>query len=230
MLELGWAPAVASGMVRCARGAACRRAELVDGVLVGGFIEPGERWHLGHPDGESVGGPEHVRCNTGAPQRLRAESKRDDDAREDGGDGVGLRAAGVLDRLRRAARPGDSGFTVLFDDAPDPDDVPGTRRAPRGSHSCACAACSTTTPSSAVVSTSLASTASLIWTRRRVGRGRPQPTRARLEPAIRRTGWRRASPAIRDPHNFDPDASFTETGTSNPSSVRYASRSSAKRE
>ena len=47
------APIVAQGWVRCARGAACKRAELVDGEFVGGFIEPGERWHLGHPDGEA---------------------------------------------------------------------------------------------------------------------------------------------------------------------------------
>ena len=66
-------PIVATGLVRCARGGACRRAELVDGELVGGFILPTERWHLGHPDGESVGGPEHVKCNTGAPSRLRAK-------------------------------------------------------------------------------------------------------------------------------------------------------------
>ena len=65
-------PVVASGLVRCARGAACERAELVDGFYAGGFILPGERWHLGHPDGESTGGPEHVRCNTGAPSRLRS--------------------------------------------------------------------------------------------------------------------------------------------------------------
>jgi hypothetical protein len=71
-----WSAAVASGWVRCARGAACRRAEWVDGELVGGLILPRERWHLGHPDGESVGGPEHVRCNTGAPSRLRASTKR----------------------------------------------------------------------------------------------------------------------------------------------------------
>jgi hypothetical protein len=69
-------PVVASGRVRCARGAACRRAELVDGVLVGGLIWPDEPWHLGHPDGESTGGPEHVSCNTGAPQRLRARRRR----------------------------------------------------------------------------------------------------------------------------------------------------------
>lgn len=68
-----WAPLVAMGLVRCARGAACRRAECLDGNLVGGLITHDERWHLGHPDGESVGGPEHVACNTGAPSRLRAK-------------------------------------------------------------------------------------------------------------------------------------------------------------
>jgi len=67
-----WAPRVATGTVRCARGSACRRAELVDGELVGGLIRAGEGWHLGHPDGESAGGPEHIACNTGAPMRLRA--------------------------------------------------------------------------------------------------------------------------------------------------------------
>jgi len=67
-----WAPLVAGGGVRCARGAACRRAEYVDGELVGGLILPEEPWHLGHPDEESVGGPEHRACNTGAPSRLRA--------------------------------------------------------------------------------------------------------------------------------------------------------------
>ena len=70
------APVVASGKVRCARGPACRRAEIVDGERVGGFILPGESWHLGHPDGESVGGPEHVKCNTGAPSRLRGKMKQ----------------------------------------------------------------------------------------------------------------------------------------------------------
>ena len=64
-------PVVASGLVRCARGAACERAELVDGYHVGGLIEPGERWDLGHPDGESAGGPEHASCNRAAPSRLR---------------------------------------------------------------------------------------------------------------------------------------------------------------
>ena len=71
-----WAPVVAAGLVRCARSAACRRAELVEGQLVGGLILPTEPWHLGHPDGESVGGPEHVRCNVGAPSRLRAKLRQ----------------------------------------------------------------------------------------------------------------------------------------------------------
>lgn len=72
----GWAPLVRSGQVRCARGAACRFSELVDGRRVGGLIHPGEVWQLGHPDGESVGGPEHLRCNTGAPSRLRATHRK----------------------------------------------------------------------------------------------------------------------------------------------------------
>jgi hypothetical protein len=66
-----WAPTVAAGRVRCARGAACRFAE----GRLGGWIRPGEPWQLGHPDGESVGGPEHVACNAGAPSRLAAERK-----------------------------------------------------------------------------------------------------------------------------------------------------------
>ena len=56
---------MASGLVRCTRGGACRWAGLVDGELVGSFILPGESWHLGHPDGEASDGPEHVVCNTG---------------------------------------------------------------------------------------------------------------------------------------------------------------------
>ena len=72
-----WAPMVASGTVRCARGGACGRAELVDGELVGGLIRPDEEWHLGHPDGESVGGPEHRKCNAGAPSRLGARRRRE---------------------------------------------------------------------------------------------------------------------------------------------------------
>ena len=58
-------PFVAAGLARCARGAACRFSE---GEL-GGFIQPGEPWDLGHPDGESAGGPEHAVCNRGAPHR-----------------------------------------------------------------------------------------------------------------------------------------------------------------
>ena len=71
-----WRPVVATGSVRCARGAACGRAELIGTEKVGGLIRPGEPWHLGHADGESVGGPEHRRCNTGAPIRLQAEARR----------------------------------------------------------------------------------------------------------------------------------------------------------
>jgi hypothetical protein len=68
------APAVATGRVRCARGAACKWAEWVDGELVGGYIRG--PWDLGHPDGESRGGPEHSACNRSAPVRLAAERRR----------------------------------------------------------------------------------------------------------------------------------------------------------
>ena len=44
-----WAHAVASGLVRCARGEACKWAEWVDGELVGGFIQPGTAWDIGTP-------------------------------------------------------------------------------------------------------------------------------------------------------------------------------------
>ena len=69
-------PVVATGTVRCARGAHCLRAEWVDGELVGGLIVPGEPWQLGHPDDESAGGPEHRRCNVGAPSRRRGRMGR----------------------------------------------------------------------------------------------------------------------------------------------------------
>jgi hypothetical protein len=63
-----WRARVATGLVRCARGAACRFSE---GEL-GGLIRPGQLWDVGHADGESVGGAEHRECNRGAPQRLKA--------------------------------------------------------------------------------------------------------------------------------------------------------------
>ena len=62
-------PAVATGLVRCARGEACKFREWVDGELVGGFI----RRALGsRPPRRRVGGrPEHRECNRAAPSRLR---------------------------------------------------------------------------------------------------------------------------------------------------------------
>jgi hypothetical protein len=56
---------VRAGGVRCARGADCKRAELVDEVMVGGFILPGEDWDLGHDDRDRSRyvGPEHSACN-----------------------------------------------------------------------------------------------------------------------------------------------------------------------
>jgi hypothetical protein len=64
-------PLVATGQVRCARGSECKWAEWVDGERIGGFIRPGQAWDLGHPDGESPGGPEHAACNRAAPSRMR---------------------------------------------------------------------------------------------------------------------------------------------------------------
>ena len=75
-------PTVATGTVRCARGAACSFAVVVGGRLVGGLIQPGQRWDLGHPDAESVGGPEHAHCNRAAPARLRASGAKPRTSRE----------------------------------------------------------------------------------------------------------------------------------------------------
>lgn len=73
-----WEPIVATGTVRCRRGSGCRFAEWVDGELVGGVIEPGTPWHLGHPDGEGqpVVSPEHRICNVGSTSRLAAKARR----------------------------------------------------------------------------------------------------------------------------------------------------------
>ena len=76
-----WKPLVATGLVRCARGEACSRSELVGGERVGGLIAPGEAWHLGHADHESVGGPEHVPCSVAAPVRLAARAYRQEPRR-----------------------------------------------------------------------------------------------------------------------------------------------------
>jgi hypothetical protein len=39
---------------------------------MGGLIKPWQAWDLGHPDSESLGGPEHEVCNRGASSRLKA--------------------------------------------------------------------------------------------------------------------------------------------------------------
>lgn len=62
---------VATGTARCARGAACKFAEEVDGVLVGGLIHPAAMWDLGHDDRDRTRyiGPEHSACNRGTHGR-----------------------------------------------------------------------------------------------------------------------------------------------------------------
>jgi hypothetical protein len=65
---------VATGTVRCARGADCEFAETVGGVLIGGLIEPGSDWHLDHRDDRrGYLGASHARCNTVAGARKRWE-------------------------------------------------------------------------------------------------------------------------------------------------------------
>jgi hypothetical protein len=70
------AEVVALGYTRCARGRWCRFAEVVDGELLGGYILPNQKWHLGHADEESSGGAEHAVCNLGGPSRIRARRRR----------------------------------------------------------------------------------------------------------------------------------------------------------
>ena len=65
-LRAQMASRVARGIVRYARGGACKRAEWVDGELVGGLILPDEPWDLDHVDGGGVReyrGPSHAGCN-----------------------------------------------------------------------------------------------------------------------------------------------------------------------
>lgn len=62
-----WVPKVEAGEVHCRRGAKCLRYP--DTLII-----PGTDWHLGHPDAEcdAPTAPEHMRCNTSAPGRLRS--------------------------------------------------------------------------------------------------------------------------------------------------------------
>jgi hypothetical protein len=60
-----WKLHVATGTVRCGRGSNCRHAELIDGQLIGGLIQPDDAWDLGHDDHDRSRyiGPEHADCN-----------------------------------------------------------------------------------------------------------------------------------------------------------------------
>ena len=72
------AVAVSAGGVRCARGAGCVRAEFVDGRMVGGLIDPGEPWDLGHVDHDRsrYAGAEHRTCNRRTATRVRRRVSR----------------------------------------------------------------------------------------------------------------------------------------------------------
>ena len=52
-----WAPLVERGLIDCRRGSQCLQPNV--------RIQPGEPWHLGHPDTACPApkGPEHRRCN-----------------------------------------------------------------------------------------------------------------------------------------------------------------------
>jgi hypothetical protein len=70
-------PAVAGGLVRCCRGPECFVSELVNGVELGGFIEPGQLWDLDHTnDRRGYLGAAHAKCNRSAGARKRNAKTR----------------------------------------------------------------------------------------------------------------------------------------------------------
>lgn len=71
-LRKKWVPIVASGGVRCARGADCKFAE----AGIGGLIVPGQSWDLGHDDQDRTRyiGPEHSTCNRATTGRQSSTS------------------------------------------------------------------------------------------------------------------------------------------------------------
>ena len=102
------APLISAGGVRCARGAECKWCELVDGELVGGLIRSGQRWDLGHVDGDdpfTYSGAEHAACNRATNRRPEPSVKlreRSDGYLEDAA-GLLYRAT-QLDGYQRVSR------------------------------------------------------------------------------------------------------------------------------
>lgn len=64
-LRAQWEPIVRAGGIYCAR--------------CGDLIDPDEKWHLGHIDGDpdSYQGPEHVKCNC-ATQPVTRQRRREE--------------------------------------------------------------------------------------------------------------------------------------------------------
>lgn len=81
-LRRWWARKVATGTVRCARGARCKQA--VNGE--GGLINPADKWDLGHDDRDRsiYTGPEHAACNRAVVGRFGTR-RRPDESHPGGG-------------------------------------------------------------------------------------------------------------------------------------------------